>query len=69
MLSTHRVLLILAACPLTTVLISQLYCALVWDINGITMFTAGVSDESSLSALKTLSNIASQAGYSLGVVM
>ena len=69
MLLTHRVLLILAVCPLTTVLISQLYCAIVRDINGIMILTAGVSDESSFSALKTLSNIASQAGYSLGMVM
>ena len=69
MVPPHRVLLLLAVCPLTTVLISHLACALVWDINGITILTAGVSDESNFSALKTLSNIASQAGYSLGVVM
>lgn len=48
---------------------SDIACALIWDINGITVLTAGVSDESNFSALKTLSNIASQAGYSLGVVM
>ena len=69
MLLTHRVLLILAVYLLTTVLISHLACALVWDINGITVLTVGASDESSFSALKTLSNIASQVDYSLGVVM